>query len=48
MFKPYSISVGSIDEQLDQIFDNALCFSLYWPFVLFVFSTELITNDGLA
>ena len=33
--------VSSIHE-LGQIFNNALCFSLYWPFDFFVFLTKLM------
>ena len=36
------IQVGNIYEKFGQIFNNALCFSLYWPFIFFVFLTELV------
>ena len=39
--------VDSIHVDFGQIFNNALCFSLYWaywPFVFFVFLTELTTD----
>ena len=34
--------IGSIHKKLCQIFNNALCFSLYWPYVFFVFVSELM------